>query len=205
MNSGPLTTINSSDPMYITFPLESKDYAELNRIDGTPNAKREVEFTFSSGQKYEFKGIQDFYDNRVDESTGTITMRATFPNPKNVLLQGDFGRIKIYSNKNDEMPIVPQSATMENQEGLYVYVMDDNNNPKLTYIKTMGQVGTDWVVYEGVKKGDRIITTGMQKVIPGSPVRVVETTVQDNNLNSKKTNIFQRLINKLKKIFGGNK
>ena len=205
MNSGPLTTINSSDPMYITFPLESKDYAELNRIDGTPNAKREVEFTFNSKKKYEFKGIQDFYDNRVDESTGTITMRATFPNPKNVLLQGDFGRIKIYSNKNDEMPIVPQSATMENQEGLYVYVMDDNNNPKLTYIKTMGQVGTDWVVYEGVKKGDRIITTGMQKVIPGSPVRVVETTVQDNNLNSKKTNIFQRLINKLKKIFGGNK
>ena len=103
------------------------------------------------------------------------------------------------------MPIVPQSATMENQEGLYVYVMDDNNNPKLTYIKTMGQVGTDWVVYEGVKKGDRIITTGMQKVIPGSPVRVVETTFQDNNLNSKKPNIFQRLINKLKKIFGGNK
>ena len=136
MNSGPLTTINSSDPMYITFPLESKDYAELNRIDGSPNVKRDVEFTFSSGQKYEFKGVQDFYDNRVDESTGTITLRATFPNPNSVLLQGDFGKVKIYSNKEDEMPIVPQTATMENQEGLFVYLMDENNKPKLKYIKT---------------------------------------------------------------------
>ena len=205
VSSGPLTTINSSDPMYITFPLESKDYAELNRIDGSPDAKREVEFIFSSGQKYEFKGTQDFYDNRVDESTGTITMRATFPNPQNVLLQGDFGRIKIYSNKNDEMPIVPQSATMENQEGLYVYIMDEQNNPKLTYIKTMGQVGTDWVVSEGVKKGDKIITTGMQKVIPGSPVKVVESAVQTESTKAQKPNIFIRLLNKIKRVIGGNK
>lgn len=205
MNSGPLTTINSSDPMYITFPLESKDYAELNRIDGSPNVKRDVEFTFSSGQKYEFKGVQDFYDNSVDESTGTITMRATFPNPNNVLLQGDFGRVKIFSNMNDEMPIVPQTATMENQEGLYVYVMDEDNNPKLTYIKTMGQVGTDWVVYSGVKKGDVIITTGMQKVIPGSPVRVVKTAVQPETQKQKKPNIFVRLFNKIKKVLGGHR
>lgn len=205
MNSGPLTTINSSNPMYVTFPLESKDYAELNRIDGSPNAKREVEFTFSSGQKYEFKGIQDFYDNRVDESTGTITLRATFPNPNDVLLQGDFGKVKIFSNMNDELPIVPQTATMENQEGLYVYVMDENNNPKLTYIKTMGQIGTDWIVYEGVKKGDKIITTGMQKVIPGSPVKVVDTAVQENKNVKAKQSLLSKFISRIKRIFGGNK
>lgn len=202
-NSGPLTTINSSNPMYITFPLESKDYAELNRIDGSPNVKRDVEFTFSSGQKYEYKGVQDFYDNRVDESTGTITLRATFPNPDSVLLQGDFGRVKIFSNNNDEMPVVPQSATMENQEGLYVYVMDSENNPKLTYIKTMGQSGTDWIVYDGVKAGDVIITTGMQKVIPGNPVRIVKEAVQDSPEKTKKSGIFSRIFNKIKKFFRG--
>ena len=58
MNSGPLTTINSSEPMYVTFPLEAKDFVELVRIDGAPDANREVEFIFSSGQKYEFKGTQ---------------------------------------------------------------------------------------------------------------------------------------------------
>lgn len=206
MNSGPLTTINSSDPMYITFPLESKDYAELNRIDGSPNVNREVEFTFSSGQKYEFKGVQDFYDNRVDESTGTITMRATFPNPKDVLLQGDFGRVKIYSNLKDEMPIVPQTATMENQEGLYVYVINEENKPKLTYIKTMGQIGTNWVVYDGVKIGDTIITTGMQKVIPGSPVKVVQQAVQENNKTVEaKQSLISKVISKIKKLFGGNR
>ncbi len=202
-SSGPLTTINSSNPMYVTFPLESKDYAELVRIDGSPNVKREVEFTFSSGQKYEYRGTQDFYDNNIDESTGTITMRATFPNPDAVLLQGDFGKIKIYSNKEDDMPVVPQTATMENQEGLYVYVLDEADNPKLTYIKTMGQVGTDWVVSDGVKKGDRIITTGMQKVIPGSPVKIVKNAVQDSNPQQKKPNLFIRIFNKLKRILGG--
>ncbi len=205
MNSRPLTTINSSNPMYITFPLESKDYAELVRIDGGANVEREVEYIFSSGQKYKYKGVQDFYDNKVDESTGAITLRATFPNPNDELLQGDFGRIIIYSNKEDELPIVPQSATMENQEGLYVLIMDEENLPRLSYIKTMGQVGTNWVVYDGVKKGDRIITTGMQKVIPGSPVREVKNTAQGETKQVKKTNIFVRIVNKIKKILGGNK
>ncbi len=205
MNSGPLTTINSSDPMYITFPIESKDYAELSRIDGGPNVKREVEYIFSSGQKYQYKGVQDFYDNKVDESTGTITLRATFPNPDGALLQGDFGHIIIYSNKDDEMPVVPQSATMENQEGLYVFVLDNEDLPRLTYIKTMGQSGTNWVVSEGVKKGDRIVTTGMQKVIPGSPVKIVKNAVQADKTKTKKQNIIVRVLRKIKRLIGGNK
>jgi len=93
---------------------------------------------------------------------------------------------------------------MENQEGLYVYIMDEENNPKLTYIKTMGQVGTDWVVSSGVKKGDRIITTGMQKVIPGSPVKIVKQAVKDDVKKAKKPNIFVRLINKVKRLLNIN-
>lgn len=205
MNSGPLTTINSSDPMYVTFPIESKDYAELSRIDGGANVKREVEYIFSSGQKYKYKGVQDFYDNKVDESTGAITLRATFPNPDGALLQGDFGHIIIYSNKDDEMPIVPQEATMENQEGLYVYVLDEQDLPRLTYIKKAGQSGTNWVVSEGVKKGDRIITTGMQKVIPGSPVKIVKNAVQNQQAKNKKQNIFIRALRKIKRLIWGNK
>ena len=205
MNSGPLTTINSSEPMYITFPLESKDYADLARIDGDPNAKREVEYTFSSGQKYQYKGVQDFFDNKVDETTGTITLRATFPNPDNALIQGDFGRITIYSNKKDELPIVPQEATMENQEGLYVFKLDEQNLPKLTYIKTMGQVGTNWIVYDGIKKGDRIVTTGMQKIIPGSPVKIVEKVNQADNKVKAKQSLVSKLITKIKNLLKGDK
>lgn len=186
---GALTTINSSNPMYITFNINSKDYAELVRIDGT-NVERDVEFFFSTGQKYDHKGIQDFYDNKVDETTGTITLRATFPNPDDKLLQGDFGRVIIYSKSKDDLPIVPQSATLENQEGLYVYVLDDENLPKMVYIKTMGQTEDNmWIVSEGLNKGDRILTNGMQKVIPGKPVRIVEV-MPNNSQQSKKKKIW---------------
>lgn len=198
--AGPLTTINSSNPMYVTFPLESKDYAELVRIDGGANVNREVEFIFSSGVKYPLKGVQDFYDNKVDESTGTITLRATFDNPDDALLQGDFGRVIIYSNNKSKMPIVPQGATMEDQEGMYLYIMDEKNLPRLTYIKTVGTVDNNWIVSEGVKVGDKIVTSGIQKVIPGNKVKIVAAAL-DNQAPVKKQNIFVRLINKIKRIF----
>ena len=202
MNSGALTTINSYEPMYVTFPLESKDYAELVRIDKTANVNRDVEFIFSSGEKYKFKGVQDFHDNKIDDSTGTITMRATFQNPEDSLIQGDFGRIILYTKNKDSVPTVPQEATMENQEGRYVYVLDKDNLPRMTYIKTMGEDNGKWLVTSGVNVGDRIITDGIQKVIPGNPVRIVEK-VQEENQQSAKQSFLKRVINKAKKLVKG--
>lgn len=201
MNSGALTTINSSDPMYITFPLESKDYAELVRIDKTANVNRDVEFIFSSGEKYKFKGVQDFHDNKIDDSTGTITMRATFPNPDDSLIQGDFGRVILYTKNKDKVAVVPQEATMENQEGRYLYVLDKDNLPKMTYIKTMGEDDGKWLVSSGVNVGDRIITGGIQKVIQGRPVRIVERI--EEQATQKKVSLFQRATNKVKRLIKG--
>lgn len=193
--TGALTTINSTNPMYVTFPMNSKDYAELVRIDGV-NVERDVEFIFSTGHKYSLKGIQDFYDNKVEETTGTITLRATFPNPNNELIQGDFGRIIIYSKSKDDMPVVPQTATMENQEGTYLYVLDDKNLPQMVYIKTMGTTDDNmWIVSEGVKAGDRIVTGGVQKVLQGKPVKIVQSI--DENSTAKKTSIIDKIKNKL--------
>lgn len=191
--NGALTTINSNDPMYVVFNINSKDYAELVRIDGA-KTERDVEFIFSTGQKYEHKGVQDFYDNKVDETTGTITLRATFPNPDDKLLQGEFGRVIIYSKSKDDLPVVPKSATLENQEGLYVYVLDEQNLPKMVYIKTMGETEDNmWIVSDGVKAGDKILTNGMQKVIPGKPVRIVSAMPQEQT-QQKKQNIFEKLL-----------
>ena len=200
MNSGPLTTINSSDPMYITFPLESQDFAELVRIDKSANINRDVEFIFSSGQKYKFKGVQDFHDNEIDETTGTITMRATFPNPDGALIQGDFGRVVIYSKSKDNVPVVPQTATMENQEGRFVYILDNEGLPRMSYIKTMCEKDGNWIISSGVKAGDRIVTSGLQKVVPGSPVRIVQSAVQDK-VPEKKVGLFTKIKNKITNIF----
>jgi len=171
-SSGPLTTINSTDPMYVTFPLESRDYSDLSTADGADNKNRKAELYFANGEKYQLDGIQDFIDNKIDTSTGTVTLRATFKNPNNQLLHGDFVTIKLYSNKPIKTPIVPLVAVQENQAGKYVYKIDENNLPQLVYIKVDGQHGQNWIIKEGLKYGDKIIVNGIQKVIPNSPVTI---------------------------------
>ena len=171
--SGALTTINSTDPIYVTFPLDSRDFQLIADSDKEQNTGRKVELYLSNGQKYEFDGIQDFQDNKVDISTGTVTLRATFKNPNNQLIHGEFGTIKLYSNRPSNVPVVPIVAVLENQAGKYVYKIDENNLPQLTYIKTTEQKGDNWIVTDGVKKGDKIVIEGLQKVIPGKPVTIV--------------------------------
>ena len=171
--SGALTTINSTNPIYVTFPLDSNDYAALANSDKEQNNNRKAELILPNGSEYRLKGVQDFQDNKVDQSTGTVTMRATFQNPDNALIHGEFVTIKLYANKPVKVPVVPQTAVMENQAGKYVYKMDENDLPQLVYIKTGGQSGSKWIVEDGLKKGDRIVTEGLQKVKPAKPVTII--------------------------------
>ncbi len=172
-SAGALTTINSTNPIYITFPLDSSDFQALAAGDGEANKDRKVELLLAGGTKYEFDGVQDFQDNKVDVSTGTVTMRATFENPNNELIHGEFVTVKLYANKPVEVPVAPVTAVMENQAGKYVYKLDENEVPQLVYVKTGEQKGHNWIISEGLQKGDRIVTEGLQKVTPGKPVRIV--------------------------------
>lgn len=185
-SSGALTTINSTNPIYVTFPIDSDDFTTLSLADGSNNTNRKVELIFSNGQKYPLTGVQDFHDNKIDQTTGTVTMRATFENPNNQLLHGEFVTAKLYSNKPVKTPIVPQIAVQENQEGKYVYILDENDLPALTYIKVNGQQGDNWIITKGVKAGDRLITDGIQKVVPGKPVKIVS---KEEMAKQKSTNI----------------
>ncbi|MGN0031057.1 MAG: efflux RND transporter periplasmic adaptor subunit [Candidatus Gastranaerophilaceae bacterium] len=181
-SSGSLTTINSTNPIYVTFPISSADYVNIVSVDKKADEKRKVELYFANGTKYEPDGVQDFLDNKVDQSTGTVTMRATFQNPDNKLLHGEFVNIKLYANHPIKVPLVPLVVVQENQEGKYVYTLDDKNLPKLTYIKVQGQSGDNWIVREGLKNGDRVIADGILKVVPGSPVNIVSKD-EINNKN----------------------
>ncbi len=191
-SSGSLTTINSTNPIYVTFPLSSEDYSAISSIDKKANEKRRVELFFQNGQKYNLEGVQDFLDNKVDQTTGTVTMRATFQNPDNKLLHGEFVTIKVYANSPVNVPIVPLTAVQENQEGKYVYKMNENNLPQLTYIKVQGQAGDNWIVSSGLKKGDKVITEGILKVTPGMPVKIIsneefQLLIQKSKITPKKT------------------
>ena len=129
----------------------------------------------AGGKKYQFDGVQDFQDNKVDVSTGTVTLRATFKNPDDQLIHGDFATVKLYANNPSSVPTVPFTAVMENQAGKYVYKIDENNLPQLVYIKTSGQNGDNWLISDGIQKGDKIIAEGLQKVVPGKPVTIVSS------------------------------
>ena len=173
-SSGPLTTINSTDPIYVTFPLEADDYNALAAADGADNKTRKVELLFSDGSKYIYDGVQDFTDNKIDQSTGTVTLRATFKNPNNQLLHGEFVNIKLYANKPVKTPVVPLIAVQENQAGKFVYKVNDQNLPELVYIKVSGQYEDNWIVKEGLNTGDKIIVDGIQKVVPGQAISIKE-------------------------------
>ncbi len=171
-SAGPLTTLNSTNPMYVTFSLEASDYNTLVTSDGADAKTRKVELYFSGGEKYAYDGTQDFTDNKIDQSTGTVTLRATFKNPNNQLLHGEFVNVKLYANKPVKTPVVPLIAVQENQAGKYVYKIDEKNLPQLVYIKVAGQHGENWIIKEGLKAGDKIITVGIQKVVPNQPVAI---------------------------------
>lgn len=202
MNAGSLTTINSVNPMYVTFPLEANDFNELVRIDGSPVANRKVEYIFSNGKKYEENGIQDFFDNKVDPGSGTITLRATFKNDNCQLMAGDYGKAVIYATKTDPTPVIPTKAIQENQEGKYVYLVGDDNVPKLIYIKVLEHQGDYTLIKDGLKIGDRIAVGGLQQIIPGLPAKIVDALPE---AEVKKPNIFVRFFRKIKRLLKGNK
>ncbi len=200
MNAGALTTINSVNPMYVAFPMEINDFNELVRIDGSANVKRKVEYIFSNGQKYDVIGVQDFFDNKVDEASGTITLRATFKNDRYKLMAGDYGRAIIYATKTDPTPVIPTKAIQENQEGKYVYIVSNDNIPKLVYIKVLEHKGDISLIKEGLKIGDRIAVGGLQQIIPGVEVKIVDKLPEQPQ---KKPNIFVRLFRKIKNLIKG--
>ncbi len=171
--SGALTTINSTNPIYVSFPMDIKNYDELVKVDKNPFAKRKVDLYQSANTKYPYIGIQDFHDNNVDQTTGSIMMRATFPNPNGELINGNYVSVYVYSSEKQSVPVVPQVAVMENPQYKYVYKLDEKGLPQVQKIETMGQEGQDWIIKSGVKEGDKIVVDGLQRVIPGNKIRIM--------------------------------
>ena len=115
-------------------------------------------------------------------------------------MPGDYGRARIYSTKTDPCPVIPTKAVQENQEGKYVYIIGDDSVPKLVYIKVLEIDGDTTLVKEGVKQGDRIAVGGLQQILPGTPVKIVDELSQESQ---KKPNIFVRFFRKIKRLITG--
>ena len=153
--------------------MDTKLYGELLKVDKDAFVNRKVDLYFPNGIKYEYTGIQDFHDNNVDVTTGSIMMRATFPNPDGALINGDFATVYVYSSSKENLPVVPQVAVMENPQYKYVYKLDEKGIPQIQKVETMGQEEADWIIKSGLNKGDRVIVDGLQFVVPGNKVRIL--------------------------------
>jgi membrane fusion protein (multidrug efflux system) len=176
-DSGVLTTIVSQDPMYVTFPVSQREFLRAQESGRRTDVKSiKVRIRFSDGTTYDQTGTVNFVDVSVDRATDTVTARATMPNPSGALIDGQLVRIDLESGTPEEKVVVPQNALLADQQGVYVFVVEDGK-AVVKRIKPAGERGTGMVVDEGLVGGEQVIVEGLQNVRPGAPVRAAPLTL----------------------------
>ncbi len=192
MQTGSLARVVSLDPIYVNYSLDSKQFNQLRNDTILPTVKQNepirVQITLPDGTIYKHDGDEDFFGNEISQTTGSIALRATFKNPENTLVPGDFVKVKIFSNTKHKKPVVLQSAVMQDSTGKYVYTLDADNNAVATYITTEGEVGDKYIVKDGLKPGDSYISYGVIKVRAGSKVKVMDEAESETVLKKEAQN-----------------
>jgi len=174
-----LTTVEQVDPIWVTFTQPATEVARLRRaiesgqVKGVNGGARVHLFPEGSDKEYGMTGKLLFSDMTVDPTTGSITLRAEFQNPKRELLSGTFVRVKIEQGVDEKALTVPQRALIRNAQGASVLVVGDDGKVAALPVKAPQAIGDRWVVTEGLKGGEKVIVEGLQKVRPGAPAKAV--------------------------------
>jgi len=177
--SGVLATIVSQDPMYVLFPVSVRDLEIIRASRGEADgglAKIDIRVRLSDGQEYPLAGVWNLTDPQVDQTTDTLIMRATIPNPNRLLIDGQFVTAVIQQRREAPRLIIPQVALQVDQSGYYALVVDSEHKVERRPVKTGPNRDADVVITSGLKEGENVIVDGVQKVRPGQLVQ--ETVVQ---------------------------
>ncbi|WP_130099155.1 multidrug efflux RND transporter periplasmic adaptor subunit AcrA [Siccibacter turicensis] len=180
--SNALATVQQLDPIYVDVTQSSNDFLRLKQelANGTlkqENGKAKVELVTNDGNKYSQSGTLEFSDVSVDQTTGSITLRAIFPNPDMTLLPGMFVRAKLEEGIRPDAILVPQQGVARTPRGdATVMVVGEGDKVEVRQITAAQAIGDKWLVTDGLKTGDRVIITGLQKVRPGAQVKVQEVS-----------------------------
>ncbi|WP_321801647.1 efflux RND transporter periplasmic adaptor subunit [Caballeronia sp. J97] len=176
-----LTTVQQLDPIYVDLTQSSVEGLRLRRqiqegrlqTEGIHAAK--VTLALEDGRTYTEQGKLQFSDVSVDQSTGSVTVRAIFQNKDRVLLPGMFVRARIQEGTNDHALVVPQIGVTHDQKGTpTALVVNLDNKVELRQLVTGGTFGNNWVVDSGLNPGDRVIVNGVEKAKPGMQVKPVD-------------------------------
>lgn len=163
-----LAIIQQLDPIYFDFTQSSSDHLALKKA-GANQSK--VVLLLEDGSEYEAPGRILFSEAFVDETTGMVTLRAEFPNPKRDLLPGMFARARVVQAILENVVTIPQRALTRGAGGMgTVMVVDDTNHAQIRLVETGEMSGDKWIVKSGLKAGERVIIEGLLKARPGAPV-----------------------------------
>ena len=172
-----LATIEQVNPIYANFTQSGADMQRLQQAIKSGKLKRagstRVELVLEDGSVYPQPGKLLFSDLAVDPGTGSVSIRAEFPNAKHELLPGMFARIRFPEASADNSIKVPQRAVQAGPQGQFVMVVDAEGKAAPRPIKTGGMAGGDFVIADGLKIGDQVIVNGLQKARPGTVVKAV--------------------------------
>jgi len=178
-SSSTLATVVQLDPIRAVFSIPSADFVRIQeRIGNEATEKTRAAFVpeliLPTGDTYARKGSISFADNQVDTATGTVAIYADFPNPKHVLLPGQFVTALVHSADQKRLPIVPAAAIQRTRDGEQVYVVGDGNRIEQRTIETGAEVGQGYAVSSGLQQGEVVVVSGIQKVKPGMVVKPVK-------------------------------
>ena len=172
-----LALIEQVDPIYANFTEPGADEMRLKKAIADGRLKRNgeatVELVLEDGSVYPEKGKLLFSDQLVDPATGSIAIRAVFPNPRHDLLPGMFATVRFSGVSAEHVVKLPQRAVMVGPLGQFVYVADADGKVAVRPVKTGAMAGTDFVVEDGLQVGEQVIVDGLQKVRPGMAVKPV--------------------------------
>jgi membrane fusion protein (multidrug efflux system) len=176
-----LATVTQLDPIYVdlneptTTLLSLERAAASGKIERAPDGSVPVSLKLEDGSTYPVQGKLQFAEVTVSETTGTVLLRALFPNPNHILLPGMFVRAELTEGVDNQGILVPQQAVSHNSHGdPTVFTVDGQNKAHLTVIQTGDAVGADWIVTGGLKPGDRIAVDGLLNVSDGVTVSPVD-------------------------------
>lgn len=173
-----MTTIEQLNPIYVNFSQSSSDLLAIRRDVAAGRLRLpslsavQVELVLEDGTPYGLVGRIDFLDLAIDQETGTAALRAEFPNPARTLLPGQFVRARIHAGTRPDGIVVPQRAVKVSAQNASVMVVGQNNVVAARTVRLGDLQGGNWVIREGLEPGDRVIVNGLQKAMPGQPVRI---------------------------------
>jgi membrane fusion protein, multidrug efflux system len=175
-STGGLTQVSTVNPIRAYLLLREQDYLKYMKeavqaaAEGKEKRNASFELILSTGEKFPEKGKYLFVDRNVNVRTGTLMVAIEFPNPGNFLRPGQYARVRANLQQKSNALLVPQRAVGERQGVQMVAVVGDDNKVTLKPVKTAERVGSDWIISEGLKPGDRVVAEGLLKVRPGMQV-----------------------------------